>query len=103
MNDAPQPSAQTVGEKLEVVEQPIATVIQTMVVGMLGMCRGLPPEIVLTTIAWHTGNLCASAVNGRLELVLQARKAFQEAFSEGVQSVDLPKESPPPPRPVRRQ
>ena len=75
----------TVSEKMAVVEQPLATVIQTMMVGMLGCCRGLPPEVVLTAVAWHTGNLIASAVSGELNMVLTARKAFLEAFADGVQ------------------
>jgi hypothetical protein len=84
----------SVAENLKVVEQPIATVIQTMLVGMINMTRGLPPEIVLTTIAWHTGNLAANAIGGELETVLHARKAFMEAFVDGVQKAELPKAGP---------
>lgn len=103
MNDAqPEPSPPTVSDKLAVVEQPISTVIQTMVVGMLAMCRGLPPEIVLTTIAWHTGNLAGNAVQGQLEMVLNARKAFLEAFADGLQKAEL-HQTPPSPKPNRRQ
>jgi hypothetical protein len=97
------------GEKLDLqpkipdtsaIEQPIRIVLETMIRGMAASCGGIPPEFLLTVIAWHVGNSladCVIAPDGHKD---RYRSLLRDAFLDGMEkAIAQPRQQPPPSRP----
>ena len=67
------------------IERPIRIVLETMIRGMAASCNGVPPELLLSVIAWHTGNSLADCVVAGMEHKARYRQLIKEAFDNGMQ------------------
>lgn len=89
--DAPQMDAMTrLQNDINKLNGPTKLVIGTMIRGLQVSAPGIEPAAILHVIAWHTGNLLASAVQGDPLVNAQARNGFRDAFEDGMKKAPTP-------------
>jgi hypothetical protein len=76
-----------------ILDAQITMLVQTVFRGVMVSAPGVPPEMVVCSFAKAVGVALASSVNGDLAPMLNFRKRFKDAFSDGVASVQI---KPPP-------
>jgi hypothetical protein len=78
---SPEAATSAIEQQLDpVVRQVVGTVIR----GLLVSAPGVPPHLLLNSIARQTGSLLAGAITADLATVLSMRKGFKDAFGNGV-------------------
>jgi hypothetical protein len=75
--------------QLEALAGPVRQVIGTFMRGLLVSAPGFPPHIVLSVVAWQTGNLMAEAMQADIASAVQLRKMFMDSFSDGVRKAKM--------------
>lgn len=76
-------------EQLKAIEPITRIATSVMLNGVLATTRGVDVAAVLSSIAYQAGNQIASSITGDLATLMQLRKAFQEAFCEGVRKAPM--------------
>lgn len=76
-------------QSLNDLNAPIRQVVGTMIRGLLVSCPGVPPHVILSVVAWQTGNLIADAMVADLKTQFELRKTFKDSFHDGVKQAPL--------------
>ena len=69
--------------------------IGVLIRGLMFSFPGAPPHVVLTAACFEVGNFAGQALQGDLSAMINLRKAYTEAFAEGVRKAPIM--SPPAP------
>lgn len=88
----PQPPTEAQSAQLQALNDlngPVRQVIGTVMRGLLVSCPGVPAHVLLSVVAWQTGHLIAEAIVADLATQFQLRKAFKEAFNDGVKAAPM--------------
>jgi hypothetical protein len=92
------PIQMSLDQMVAALDPAIGAVVQTMIRGIIASAGGAPAHVVLNLIAWKTGNFLASTVVADIANTVMVRKAFREAFDDGVRKA--PMTAPAAPMPV---
>jgi hypothetical protein len=68
---------------------PIKTVVDAVIRGVLMQHRAVAPHVVLNAIAWQTGNLLGTVLQGDLATMFKIRQGMQDAFTDGIKKAPL--------------
>jgi hypothetical protein len=74
---------------LKDVDDYVRQVVGTMMRGLLVSCPGIQHHVMLSAIAWQTGNLAADAIVADLKVHFELRKMFKKAFEDGVGNASM--------------
>lgn len=93
MNGQPPPlspeALALVNAQLQQVEQAVRVVVGVVMRGIVASNQGVPPQGVLSVLAWQVGNQMAEALSGDLSALTILRKSFVDAFADGVAKAKL--------------
>jgi hypothetical protein len=84
------------------IEPIVRQVVGTVIRGMLVSCPGVPPHVLLNSIAKQTGSLLAGAFTADLATVLSMRKGLKDSFGNGVAKEKIVQPPLPQPKPMTR-
>jgi hypothetical protein len=93
MNGQPPPlspeATAAINAQLQQIEAMVRVAVSVTLRGIVASAQNVPPQIVLSGLAWQVGNQMAEALSGDLSAMLILRKGFIEAFTDGVQKAKL--------------
>lgn len=75
--------------QLGVITAPVKTVVDAMIRGMLLQHHNVAPHVILNAIAWQTGNVLGTVLQGDLQQIFLIRQGMQEAFADGVKKAPV--------------
>jgi len=83
------PEIAALAAQLGQITGPIKTVVDAVVRGVLIQHNGVAPHVLLNAIAWQTGNVLATTLQGDMKSLFQIRRGMQEAFADGVKKAPM--------------
>ena len=63
--------------------------VHVLIRGLLMSCPGVPPHVVLCSIAFEVGNFMGQAFQGDIGAVSSLRGSIKQSFDEGVRKAPL--------------
>lgn len=63
--------------------------LHVMIRGLLMSCPGVPPHVVLCSIAYEAGNFMAQVFDGDIGQLAQIRGTIKQSFEEGMRKAPL--------------
>jgi hypothetical protein len=81
--------------QFQALAEPVRQVVGTVLRGLLVSAPGFPPHVVMSVIAWQTGNLMADALQADIATAVTLRKLFMDLFCDGVRKAKIVHAPPP--------
>lgn len=84
------------------VDPIVRQIVGNTIRGLLVSCPGVPPHILLNSIARQTGSLLAGAFTADLATTLSMRKGLKDAFGNAIAKEKIVQPPMPQPKPMTR-